>query len=151
MTSIAIIVATVVGLAGPARDHSTQQGQAKPAVQAFAHYEGVRAALAADNFAGVATHATALAASAEGVGGPNAKNAADQLAAARNIEDARKHFGELSTILVPVFQQENIPGATAFMCSMKKQPWIQKGDKAQNPYYGKSMLTCGVPLTSKTK
>ena len=101
MTVIAIIVAAVVGLAGPAQeDHSPEQGQARPAVQAFAHYEGARVALAGDNFAAVATHATALAASAEGVGGPNAKKAADQLASARNIEDARKHFGELSTVSV---------------------------------------------------
>ena len=151
MTFIAIITAAAVGLAGAAHDHSGHQPQAKPAVQAFEHYEGVRAALAGDNFAAVATHATALAAAAERVGGPNAKKTADQLAAAKNIEDARKHFGELSTILVPVFQKENIPGTTAFMCSMKKQPWMQKGDKVENPYYGKSMLTCGsrLPATGK--
>ena len=151
MTFIAIVTAVVVGLTGAALDHPPQRGQAKPAVQAFEHYESVRAALAGDNFAAVATHATALAAAAEGVGGPNAKKAADQLAAAKNIEDARKHFGELSAILVPVFQKENIPGTTAFMCSMKKQPWIQKGEKAQNPYYGKSMLTCGSLIPTPKK
>ena len=149
MTFIAIITAALIGLA--AQDHSAHQAQGKPTAQAFEHYEGVRAALAGDNFAAVATHATALAAAAEGVGGPSAKKAADQLAAAKSIEEARKHFGELSTILVPVFQKENIPGATAFMCSMKKQPWMQKGDKVENPYYGKSMLTCGSRLPAKGK
>jgi hypothetical protein len=66
--------------------------------------------------------------------------------AATTIEDARTHFGELSTILVPIFQAEAIPGVTAYLCSMKQKPWVQRGDKIENPYYGQSMLTCGSPL-----
>jgi len=124
---------------------------AKPAVQAFEHYERVRVALAADKLTDVAPHARALAAVVGPVGGAGSKKAADAIAAATTIDDARKHFGDLSTILVPVFQAEAIPGTTAYICEMKKKPWVQRGDKIENPYYGKSMLTCGSPLPARGK
>ena len=143
----AIVIFASVELAR-AQDAATQT---KPVVEAFKHYEGVRAALANDKLADVAAHAKQLAAQIPAVGGDGAKKAVDQLAAAKTIEDARTHFGELSTVLVPIFQAEAIPGTTAYMCSMKKKPWIQKGDKVENPYYGQAMLTCGSPLPSKGK
>ena len=34
---------------------------------------------------------------------------------------------------------------------MKKQPWMQKGEKIENPYYGKSMSTCGSPYAATGK
>jgi hypothetical protein len=125
----------------------TQSNQA--AIPAFEHYEAVRVALSADKLADVASHAKQLAAMVEPLGGSEAQKSADALAEATSIEDARKHFGDLSTILVPVFQQEKIPGTTAYMCAMKEKPWIQRGDKVENPYYGKAMLTCGSPLPAK--
>ena len=119
--------------------------------QAFEPYELVRAALAADNLSEATSHARTLAERAEAAGGIEAKNAAARLADAKNIEEARKSFGEVSTILLPIFQAEAIPGTTAYMCSMKQKPWVQRGDKVANPYYGKSMLTCGTALPAKTK
>ena len=123
--------------------------QPKPAVQVFEHYEAVRVALSNDRFADVAAHAKQLAATVEPVGRAAAKKAAEALVAATTIEDARNHFGDLSTILVPVFQAEKVPGATAYICPMKQQPWVQRGDAVENPYYGKAMLTCGSPLPAK--
>src|SRR5829696_4306413 len=125
----AAMTALVIFASGSPTGTQDTAAARKPALQAFEHYEGVRAALAADNFQGVATHATALTAAVEAVGGATAKKAADLLAATKNIEQARQHFGELSAILVPTFQKEGIPGASAFMCSMKNQSWMQKGDK----------------------
>ena len=116
---------------------------------AFEQYERVRAALSADKVADVEAPAKALAAMVEPVGGTTAAKAAAALAAAKTLDDARTHFGELSVILVPIFEKAAIPGATAFMCPMRKQPWMQKGDKTQNPYYGSSMPTCGTPLPAK--
>ena len=126
-------------------------GQGTPVVQAFEHYEMVRTALAADSLTDATTHARSLATNAEAAGGPAAKKAADALAAAKNIEEARKQFGDLSSILVPIFQTEAIPGTTAYMCPMKQKPWMQRGDKMANPYYGKAMLTCGTVLPAKAK
>lgn len=132
-----------------AQGHTTARGT--PVAQAFEHYEMVRAALAADSLSDAMPHAVALAATAEAAGGAAAKKAADLLASAKNIEDARKNFGDLSTVLVPLFQTEKIPGTTAYMCSMKDKPWVQRRDKIANPYYGKSMLTCGTVLPAKAK
>lgn len=141
----------MVAVSMPAFALGQAAAQAKPVVQAFEHYEGIRVALSADRLADVAPHAKRLAAMIETVGGVEAKKAADAIAAAATIEIARTQFGELSTILVPKFQAEAIPGTTAFVCSMKDKPWVQRGDKIENPYYGKSMLACGSPLPRKGK
>ena len=141
----------MVAIASPAFAQAQTAGRGTPVAQAFEHYEMVRVALAADNLTDAAAPAKALAATAEAAGGAAAKKAADLLASSKNIEDARKNFGDLSTILVPLFQAEKIPGTTAYMCSMKDRPWVQRGDKIANPYYGKSMLTCGTVLPAKTK
>jgi hypothetical protein len=133
----------------PAQDHAAHTTQPKSLAQAFDHYEGVRAALAADKLSDAGPHAKQLSSSLEAVGASDVRKHADLLAAATTLEDARKHFGELSVILVPRFQAEKIEGANAFMCAMKKQPWIQKGEKVENPYYGKAMLTCGSPIAGK--
>ena len=150
------IAVILIALAAPA--FAQDQAQAKggtpvstAVTQAFEQYEQVRVALAADNFADASAHAKGLAQRAEAAAGVEAKKAADELAAAKNIEDARKAFGDLSTLLVPVFQAASIPGTTAYTCPMKQKPWMQKGDKMANPYYGKSMLTCGTVLPPKAK
>jgi hypothetical protein len=141
----ALFVMIVAGTAVFAQTKST------PVLEAFEHYELVRIALSADSLSDAAPHAKALADKAEAAGGAAAKKAADALAAAKDIEDARKQFGELSAILVPLFQAEAIPGTSAYMCPMKQKPWMQRGDKMANPYYGKAMLTCGTALPAKAK
>ena len=141
----------MIAIASPAFAQAPTAGKATPVAQAFEHYEMVRAALAADSLTDAAAPAKALAATAAAAGGAAAKKAADLLASAKNIEDARKTFGDLSTVLVPIFQAEKIPGTMAYMCSMKDKPWVQRGDKIANPYYGKSMLTCGTVLPPKGK
>ena len=155
MRAMIRIAAMFMILGGPAaaapagaQDSSPQPS---PARQAFEHYEGVRTALSADQLGGVEPHARLLAEQVEAVGGAEAKKAADALAAARTLEEARTAFGNLSTILVPIFQAEPIPGTTAYMCTMKDKPWVQRGDKVENPYYGKSMLTCGSVIPAKGK
>lgn len=151
-TLLHALAAFVIGGSAIVASAQVQGGTSPEAtLQAFGHYEMVRAALASDRFDGVASHATALAAVVAPVGGADAKKAAEALAAAKTIEEARTHFGDLSTILVPVFQAAMIPGTTAFMCGMKQKAWVQKGDKVENPYYGKAMLTCGSVLPTKGK
>ena len=146
------VIATLLILGGTAAAAAQEPTtKATPVLQAFEHYEAVRVALSADKLAEVAPHAKQLAAHVEAIGGELAKKAANQLVAAKTLEDARTHFGELSTILVPVFQKERIPGTSVFMCSMKNRPWVQKGTEVQNPYYGTAMATCGTPLPAKGK
>lgn len=130
---------------------ATTAGQEKPVLEAFSHYEQIRVALSSDTLADVAKHAKALAPLAGAVAGTVAKKAADQLAAAKTIMDARLHFGDLSATLVPTFQAEAIPGTHAFMCPMKQKLWMQRGDTMNNPYFGKAMATCGSPLAPQAK
>src|SRR5688572_5938497 len=98
-TTVAAVVFAAFASFAAAQDHSAHAAQPKPVVQAFEHYEGVRVALSADKLADVAPHAKPLAAVAEAAGGAEAKKHADALAGVTTIEDARTHFGELSTIL----------------------------------------------------
>lgn len=114
--------------------------------QAFEHYEAIRTALSADSIAGIAEHAAALGPLAAQLGGDDAAAAVDKLAKAKTIADARTHFGDVSTALVPKFLEAKLPDVQGFMCAMKKKSWVQKGPQVQNPYYGKSMATCGSPL-----
>ena len=72
---------------------ATVGAQEKPALEAFSHYEQIRVALSNDTLAETAKHAKALAPLAGAVAGTAAKKAADQLAAAKTLEDARIHFG----------------------------------------------------------
>ena len=130
---------------------TSMAAQTTPAARAFEHYEGVRKALANDKVTDAAPHAKQLVAAVEPVGGADAKKAAGALAEAKTIEDARKHFATLSAIVVPKFQEANIPGAYAYMCSMENASWMQRGKAIENPYYGKSMLTCGSAITKKPK
>ena len=143
-TKVASFTATLLFLG------SVALAQNSTALEAFSHYEGIRIALSADSTNGIAEHARMLAPLAATLAGAGAKTAAERLATAKTLGDARTHFGELSTALVPKFQGANIPGAHAFVCAMKKKPWMQKGETIANPYYGKAMAACGSPL-SKAK
>lgn len=113
--------------------------------EAFEQYERIRTALSTDSMKGVKEAANALVPLAKELGGEDARADATKLAAAATIKDARTYFGDLSEALVPTFVVANIPGVHGFTCTMANKPWAQKGTDKQNPYYGKSMPTCGVP------
>lgn len=64
----------------------------------------------------------------------------------KTIEDARKHFKELSDIAIPIAKKEG--GMHVAHCPMamdgKGADWLQKSDKEiQNPYFGAKMAHCG--------
>ncbi|CAN5865792.1 hypothetical protein BH24ACI5_BH24ACI5_28720 [soil metagenome] len=115
----------------------------------FEHYEAIRVALADDELKGVAGHARALAPLAEAIGGPEARKAAAGIGEARDIKVARERFGVLSASLLPKFEAASLEGVHLFTCGMVSQSWAQRGQKVQNPYMGKSMLTCGSPYEGK--
>lgn len=86
-------------------------GQDSPALRALEHYEAIRTALSSDTIAGVKGHASSLRADAVALVGAAAGTSVDALSKAERIEDARKHFGELSALLVPRFLEAKLPGA----------------------------------------
>lgn len=119
------------------------------AARAFEPYEAVRAALSSDKLDGIAARAAALAPLAGELAGADARTAAERLGNAADLKAAREAFGALSKLLVPKFREAKLPGVYAFECSMVKLPWAQRGERVQNPYMGKAMLTCGIPLKDK--
>ena len=133
-----VLAASVSVLALGAQERSLER--------AFEHYERIRVALAQDTTKGIAPEATALSPLARDMAGEAAGRAATSLAQAKDIEAAREQFGVLSEALVPKFLEAGLPGVEGFVCSMKQKRWVQRSDKADNPYYGRSMATCGTPI-----
>ena len=105
----------------------------------LARYESVRAGLAADDLA------TAKKAAAELAELPGADAAtARKLAAADSLSAARDAFKPLSKSAVMLAAGQ--PGYIHALCPMvprKEGDWVQTSKTISNPYYGKSMLTCG--------
>ncbi|NNF58805.1 MAG: DUF3347 domain-containing protein [Rhodothermaceae bacterium] len=72
------------------------------------------------------------------------------LAEAPDLATARRAFGELSLPFVELVQVLGVPARyrlVRFTCGMADAPeggvWLQRGDDAQNPFFGIAMPTCG--------
>jgi membrane fusion protein, copper/silver efflux system len=111
-------------------------------------YLKIQAALADDSMDGVKANAGNLATAATALGAPAMKidTAAVQLAAATEIEDARDRFGALSQAIdtyMTGLKLKAPEGVKVAFCPMVQKPWLQADATINNPYYGKSMQTCG--------
>ena len=146
---IFIMVGAAFMTAAPSSAALSQQE--RPLERAFEHYERIRAALAQDTTNGIAAEAKALSPLARDIAGEDASRAATSLAQAEDVDKAREQFGVLSEALVPKFLDAGLPGVQGFVCSMKQKRWVQRGAKADNPYFGKSMATCGTPMKDNGK
>jgi hypothetical protein len=66
------------------------------------------------------------------------------IADSKSLDDARKHFKELSDLLIPVGKMS---GMHEMHCPHYKMNWLQKSaDEVQNPYAGKKMPHCGMEV-----
>lgn len=128
-TALAVIVVLALSTMAGAQ-------QEKPAVST--HYIAAQEALAADNFAKAKSSLTELAKESQGEVKARAQAAAD----ATSIAAMRKAFKPLSEAVVKLALPA---GHVVAFCPMYEGggSWVQKGEKIANPYYGKSMLTCG--------
>jgi membrane fusion protein, copper/silver efflux system len=111
-------------------------------------YLKIQAALADDSMDGVKANAGNLATAATALGAPAMKidTTAVQLAAATEIEDARDRFGALSEAIdtyMTGLKLKAPEGVKVAFCPMVQKPWLQADAAINNPYYGKSMQTCG--------
>ena len=111
-------------------------------------YLQVQAALASDQFAGVAASAKAIetAAAALGTDAEKIVASARKLGAASDIAAARTAFGEVSDSLAAYATMTKSgfgKDVRLAYCPMADKPWLQKDKEIRNPYYGASMLTCG--------
>ncbi len=96
----------------------------------LAHYEKVRAALAADDLAAARQSAAAIA-------------EAQPIAEAEDLSSARKAFKRLSIRAVALARGRS--GYFVAHCSMFPggADWVQTTDEVSNPYWGRSMPHCG--------
>ena len=111
-------------------------------------YFRIQASLSDDKTEGVTVEAKAIATAAKAMGEPGAPiaKAADALAHATDLGAARTAFSQLSDAVIAFSEStkaEAGEGVHSMYCPMANKQWMQKGEKVSNPYYGKSMLTCG--------
>ena len=131
----------------PATDKTPKQG-AEMSRAVLDPYLKIQAALSDDTLDGVTQHAGEVATAATALGSPAMKidMAAVQLTSARDIEDARAKFGNLSVAIdtyMTGLKLKAPDGVKVAVCPMVQKPWLQSAGAIDNPYFGKSMLTCG--------
>jgi hypothetical protein len=121
-------------------------------------YLKIQTALASDSMAGVpeAAHTIAAASAKVDLQGMPEKSvphyeemlaaiakASEALAAATHLEEARARFKDLSQPMAMWGTMSKPAGVNVMYCSMAKAKWLQDEGPVRNPYYGKSMLSCG--------
>ena len=111
-------------------------------------YLKIQEALADDKMDRVKEHAGNVATAAAALGAPAMKidTTAVQLSNAVEIEDAREKFGALSEAIdtyMTGLKLKAPEGIRVAFCPMVHKPWLQASATIDNPYYGKSMSTCG--------
>jgi hypothetical protein len=132
-----LILAALLGLVACSRSSSDAQSDL------LAGYVAISSALAADDAKGAETAATTLAKEAKNAGDAALAAKADAVAKAGDIATARKQFVALSTAVEP--RATGREGYVVMYCPMVDADWVQAKGDVRNPYYGKSMLTCGGP------
>jgi hypothetical protein len=111
-------------------------------------YLKIQEALSDDKLDGVKQNAGEVATAATALGAPAMKidTAALQLASAVEIEDAREKFGTLSEAIdtyMTGLKLKAPDGVKVAVCPMVHKPWLQTAAAIDNPYFGKSMISCG--------
>jgi Cu(I)/Ag(I) efflux system membrane fusion protein len=131
----------------PATDNTPKAG-AEMSRAVIDPYLKIQAALADDSMDEVKANAGSIATAATALGAPAVKidTAAIQLASATEISDARDKFGVLSEAIDKYMTGLHLvapEGVKVAMCPMVQKPWLQADATLHNPYFGKSMQTCG--------
>lgn len=119
----------------------------------FQNYLNIKTALATDNSDEASKAANAFIKSAsmvdykvlsEGNLDVLRKNAS-KIADSRSIETQRESFNGLSQNMISMTKSFKLSDKSVFVqyCPMAKASWLSAEKEIKNPYYGKSMLTCG--------
>lgn len=109
-------------------------------------YVKVTTALAADDLPAAKTAATGLADHAGIAKNTAVAGKAQALAAAKDLEGARKQLMGLTAAAEPLVKSDK--NYVLMNCPMAGD-WIQQKGTTRNPYMGKAMLECGGPKQSK--
>jgi len=137
----ALLVVLAIATSGVAR-------AGDPLLTMLDPYFRIQSSLSDDKTEGVKADAVAIATTAKSMGEAGAPivKAADALAGAADLGAARTAFSQLSDAVIAFSESTKAEAGDsvhAMYCPMLKKQWLQKGEKVSNPYYGKSMLTCG--------
>lgn len=133
----------------PSAPHGTKVMMEEPLKSVYENYLGIQVALGNDSLKGVAELAkkiaTAVAEDKTSVLPAAAGAAANQIAAAADLDGARKAFSGLSASLLALVEAKGVQnsGLVLVYCPMAKDSWLQNGDHVHNPYLGAAMMTCG--------
>ncbi len=103
----------------------------------FKHYILAQEALASDNFKQAKSAIKSLAEESDG----ELKELSKAASAAKDLLSIREAFKPLSEYMVEL---ELSDGLIKVYCPMVESHWLQKKGDIANPYYGASMLSCGV-------
>ena len=118
-----------------------------PVLEMLDPYFRIQTALSDDKTDGVKADALAIKTAAKlmGEAGTKIVATADTLSSASDLAAARLAFSALSDAVVAYSEKTKAAGdgVHTMFCPMANKQWMQKGEKVSNPYYGKSMLTCG--------
>ena len=70
---------------------------------------------------------------------------ARHISESKSIEHQREHFANLSENVYSLAKKVRLSDQPIYreFCPMKKSYWLTNETAIKNPYYGKSMLTCG--------
>ena len=70
---------------------------------------------------------------------------ASKIADSRSIETQRESFNGLSQNMISMTKNFKLSDKSVFVqyCPMAEASWLSAEKEIRNPYYGKSMLTCG--------
>lgn len=123
--------------------------QASDAMKAIVgSYLEIQAKLASDTIDGVKPAAKAIGEQAArmGEGGETIVKSAKAVEDAADLKATRLAFGDLSDAVIAAGKAEgwkDVPEVKIAYCPMARKSWVQKESEIRNPYYGKSMLTCG--------
>ena len=144
---LVLAVAATSCAPAPAAD-KTPKGGTEMSRAVVDPYLKIQAALSDDTTDGVKANAGDVATAAAALGAPAMKidTAAVQLASAAGIDDAREKFGTLSEAIdayMTGLKLKAPEGVRVAVCPMVHKPWLQTASAIDNPYYGKSMLSCG--------
>jgi methionine-rich copper-binding protein CopC len=147
--ALAVLIMAAVSACAPApMTNKTPAAGSEMRRAVLAPYLKIQAALSDDTMDGVKANAGEVATASAALGAPAMKidTAAVQLASAVEIEDARAKFGTLSEAIdtyMTGLKLKPPEGVRVAFCPMVHKPWLQTASAIDNPYYGKSMLSCG--------
>lgn len=127
----------------------TSAAPASPLKAVVASYLDIQTRLAADKLDGVDAAAAIIVreAGAMGSDGTAIVEAAKAVEAAADLRATRAAFAGLSEAVITAAKAagwKDLGEVKLAYCSMVGSPWLQKEQEVRNPYFGSSMLACGV-------